>query len=401
MDHRMRMECSGLMGIIDGCRSLGIAGVDKQLDDLEHLLEEDEKQLLEQENREILRTFSNAEDIWNALCARTKDSRSNDYLLSMLRHLLLIKAEGPELTHYYQLLDSLVTDVVMDAKVHSAEARIGHSVQRLIVQLTDVDRFQMMEDEAKRAREQANKLRMQKEGLEEEISQGFDGLVGQLKAKVGHMQDKLSTARDTTSRLQDQLVIQKEGYEERIRQLEAQIMELFRMLKETGKDAQEIIDANSGSMNRKELIETLNRHLERSKTINILEGRGRRRAKNLTNGGENGSDGSGEDSKNSTPRKKDAKRRGFSGPGQSGSMAKAARVLDGQMGRESQFMDAEEADVQQQIKHQLAAGINIVSVTHDYYYWLTSFTAHPRGRCSEPPKHAWITETVSSSRSWR
>ncbi|KAI6038969.1 hypothetical protein EDC04DRAFT_3112644 [Pisolithus marmoratus] len=333
IDHRSRMDSSGLHIIITLCRELEFVNINKQLNDLERLLEEDASRLREREDERVLRDFANPEDIWTALRARTCGSRAEDYFLSILRHLLLIREGDSQLVYYYRLLDLLVTDVVMDHKLGSAEQRLGHSVRKLIAQLNEVDRLRMAEDDAVKARSQALHLKLEKETLEEEISQGFDGLVGQLKEKVTHLEQKLNTARDSTVRLQNQLETQKAGYEERIAQLEAQIMELFRMLKEIGKDAEEIIEANSGSMDRKTLIETLNKHFERTKTIGILEGRGKK-SKKRGSGCEDGSDDSGKGSQNHS-----------------------SAII----GRESQFMDADEADVQQQIKHQLVAGANILS----------------------------------------
>jgi cytokinesis protein len=54
-------------------------------------------------------------------------------------------------------------------------------------------------------------------------------------------------------------------------------MELFRMLKEVGKGVEKVFE-NSGAMDRKSLIESLEKHLHRHKTISILEGREKRKA---------------------------------------------------------------------------------------------------------------------------
>ncbi|KAJ8592772.1 hypothetical protein M405DRAFT_839644 [Rhizopogon salebrosus TDB-379] len=100
---------------------------------------------------------------------------------------------------------------------------------------------------------------LEKEALEEEMSQGHDGLVGNLKAQVALLKQTLNSTRETTKCLQGQLETQKTGYEEQIGQLEAQIMELFRM-KEAGKGYEKILDSNSGTMDRKNLIENLNKY---------------------------------------------------------------------------------------------------------------------------------------------
>lgn len=346
------MDSAGLPRIIVLCRELNVTAMNNQLDNLAAILEEDEQRLRERQVTAILANFSDPEDIWNALCSRMEGSHAKDYFLSIMRHLLLIREEGPQLAYYYRLLDSVVSDIVMDGKLATAEQRIGSSVQRLIAQLIESDRLQMAETEAAETRALALRLKLEKEALEEEMSQGLDGLVGQLKDKVSHLEQKLATARETTSRLQTQLEVQKAGYEEQIAQLEAQIMELFRMLKEVGKGVEKIIESNTGSMDRKTLIDVLNRHLERSKTINILEGKARRKKAGDAEG-EDETEGSDHDSPDATPRKYDVKRHNSARGRPNGTTA--------QGGRDSQFMDADEADVREQIQYQLAAGVGIVS----------------------------------------
>lgn len=360
LHHRTLMDSAGLPRILALCRELGIPAMDKQLDDLANILEEDEQRLKERQDSAILASFSNPEDIWNALCSRTEGTRAEDYFLSIMRHLLLIREEGPQLAYHYQLLDSVISDIVMDGKLATAEQRIGHSVQQLIAQLNEVDRLQVAESEAAETRAMALRLKLEKEALEEEMSQGLDGLVGRLKDQVSHLEQQLAIARETTSRLQTQLEVQKAGYEEQIAQLEAQIMELFRMLKEVGKGVDKIIESNTGSMDRKTLIDVLNRHLERSKTIDILEGRDQRRKKRGDGEGDE-IEGSDPDSRDATPRKCDPKR-DTSTRGQPNGIMKSGRISTAQGGRESQFMDADEADMGEQIQHQLAAGVKIVSL---------------------------------------
>ena len=80
------------------------------------------------------------------------------------------------------------------------------------------------------------------------------------------MEDKLKVSREITSKLQGQLETQKAGYEEQIDQLEAQIMELFRMLKEVDKGVNRIME-NSGGMDRRTLIETLEKHMQRRRKL--------------------------------------------------------------------------------------------------------------------------------------
>ena len=363
------MQSAGLNRIVTLCRSFGVSSIDTQLDILEQTLEDDESKLRERVDQEILKDLASPEDVYKALTAKTADTKARDYFLSMMQHLLLIREEGPGLVHYYQLIDSMVTDLVMDKKLGGAEQRLGHSVERIIAQFNEADRYQHIEDELAKSNATLFNLKREKETLEDEISQGDNGLVGVLKGKLAHLEDKLQVSRENTTRLQGQIEAQKTGYEEQITQLEAQIMELFRMLKEVGNGVDKIIE-NSGGMDRKTLIETLEKHLQRDKTIGILEGRGKERdRKRKPNGKESNEDGAsdGSDDDEATPKKPGSLQRRPHSTVKSrskinGANGTNARASEAQNGRASQFMDADESLVQEEIQQQLAQG-NIVSLT--------------------------------------
>ena len=351
------MATAGLRRIMELCRSFNFDNLNSHLDTLQDTIENDEKELRERLDQEFLRDLTDIEDVYTALKTRTHNSKAQDYLLSILQHLLLVREDGPGLVQYYQLLDSLVTDVVMDHKLAGAEQRLGKSVESIITQFNDADQFRVLEAEAAQMRTDLRRLQLEKEALEGDMLNGGDGLVGILKGKIASLEEKLQTSRETTSRLQTQLETQQSTYEEQISQLEAQIMELFRMLKELGADGVGKILDNSGTLDRKSLIATLEKHMQRSKTIDILEGRDRfsvRRKK-----GEHQDDGEGEsDDPDATPGKSKLRRQPPSSRHQT---AKPARGSEAPSGRPSQFLDADEADVKEQIQQQLAAGVMIVS----------------------------------------
>jgi cytokinesis protein len=271
LHHRSQMYASGLTRILELCASFGVPTIDGHIKNINQVLQEDAQKLQERLDQEILKDLENPQDVFNAISSKTKGSKAQDYFLSMMQHLLLIREDGQPLVHYFQLLDSIVTDVVMDKKLAGAEQRLGYSVERIIAQFNEADRYQTVEDEATEARAMAMRLKLEKEVLEEEISQGHDGLVGSLKAQLAQAEEKLRLSRETNSKLHNQLESQKVSYEEKIAQLEHQIMELFRMLKEVGNGVETILE--SGGMDRKTLVEKLERNFQRHKTISILEGR--------------------------------------------------------------------------------------------------------------------------------
>lgn len=379
--HRSLMESAGLPRIIQICISFGVPNIDQQVDMLQSLIAEDERRLRERMDQLILKDMANPEDVYKALQAKTQGSKAKDYFLSMMQHLLLVREEGPALAHHFQLIDSMVADLVLDKKLGGAEQRLGHSVERIIAQFNEADRYQHVEDELAKAHASIVQLRLDKAALEDEMSMGEGGMVGVLRDKVQRLEDKLTQSRDNYSRLQNTLDNQRDHYEEQIKQLEAQIMELFRMLKEVGKGVDKIFE-NSGGMDRKQLIDTLERHFERDKTISILEGRDKRRRRRRK--GPDGQDADGEsdgsedddEDDDSTPRKNGSLRRrpASNRQGRNKSLRKTARGSEAANGRTSQFMDADDAIEQEQVQQQLAEGVRLVHcVSHLHHFFLTCF----------------------------
>lgn len=371
------MESAGLQRILELCANFGVPSIDNQIKKLQVLFAEDEQKQREWHDQEILRDISNPQDVFNAICSKTQGTRAQNYFLSMMQHLLLIREEGQPMVHYYQLLDSIVTDVVLDKKLAGAEQRMGHSVERIIAQFNEADRYQNAEEEVAAANALAVRLKLENQALEEEIAQGQDGLTGKLKAQVLSLEEKLSVSRETTSRLHGQIEKQKSSYEDKINQLEAQIMELFRMLKEVGKGVETILDGGT-TMDRKALVETLERTFQRRKTISILEGKeGPNRRKPRAPKDTDDLEEDGEDT-DLTPRKGSVRRGQVTGPpgkkifqGPSGE-----KILVDENGRVSQFMDADEADAREQVQQQLVAGVKLVNL---YFHSFTCLRTYQCG----------------------
>ena len=352
------MEKAGLKRIVELVHNFNTPTLDKQLKLLSRLLDEADQHLRERVDQEILRDVNDPQDVFNAIYAKTQDTKARDHFLSMMQHLLLIREEGEPMVNYYQLIDSMVTDVVMDKKLKKAEQRLGHSVERIIAQFNESEKYRELEIETTEARATLAKLKLEKEALEGELSVGEEGRVRRLKAQIAVLEEKLAISRDNSSRLEGQLKTQKAEYETRIEQLEAQIMELFRMLKEVGKGVNLILEEGQ-VMDRKSLVEHLERDFQRRKTISILEGRDAklRRGKNVGGSGEGVEDvEEDEDDVEATPGKSGSRRIRAGG-----SKKKNAGVtVTDETGRVSQFMDADDADAQEQIQQQMAAGAGIV-----------------------------------------
>jgi cytokinesis protein len=222
-------------------------------------------------------------EIFKTILSTIRESPAQAYFLSSLKHLLLIPQDDAETrTKYYQVIDGLVTDIIIERRAsyaHEFGDPAAISFQKLAANFNEQERAEKAEAESSELRGQLVRLKYEKESLDEELAKGSDGLVGDLKAKVAMLEEKLRTSRQTSDALQGRISEQKRGYEERIQQLEFQILELFNMLKQGMNEETVTYDGTEDGTRRQRLIETLSKQHERTKTISILEGQRRRRKK--------------------------------------------------------------------------------------------------------------------------
>lgn len=353
MHYRSQMEASGLAGILERCRSFQFAGLDKQLDQYDELYEEDHAIMLKNFDQEILRDMSDPYDVYRAIMANLEGTEAFKYFLSAMQHLLLVREEGDTKSRYFRLIDSLVTSVVLDKKPSFSDGlsnTVGLSVERLVAQFGESERAQALEKEAAEARVQIGHLKLEKEALEGELAAVGDGLVGQLKDRLAATEEKLRISRLTTDAVQEQLKDERRMHEEQIQQLELQISELFKMLKESRGFAS-AMEASKG-MDRKDLIYNISKQMERKKTIGILEGRRRQDMDSEDEGSAGAIEAEvGVDMDSLRRRRRTAERR---------RRQQSNIADDDNMGRTSQFMDAEEERVRLHIEETLAAGAELM-----------------------------------------
>ncbi|KAG8817543.1 hypothetical protein FRC18_000457 [Serendipita sp. 400] len=362
--YRSQMEAAGLRKIIEICHQFQHDSLEKQIASYEQLAASDQEALVQNFDQEILRDLSDPYDVYRAIMSSVEGTPAFPYFLSSLQHLLLIKAESETKTRYYQLIDELVTSIVLDKKQDFSgglSSMIGVSVARLVAQFGEQERSRIAEEEASTARREANDLRLQKEKLEEEIAAGGEGMVGQLKEKLVRTEDKLHLSRRAYEKLEARLGSMKREYDEQISQLELQISELFRMLREGGISSR--TTAPDGTvLDKNELIATLEKQLERRKTAGILEGRHRRKAApSRTEPIQEEEETEEEDGADTTMRQLspipgEIARRGAS----STHKRKLKGPANAPLERSSQFLDADPEQVRQHTEENLAKGTDMV-----------------------------------------
>lgn len=317
------MDASGLRRILKKLRSFNHPSIERTIHQYESDAEDDFEQVVENFNQDVLRDMSNPSDVYNAIMSNVEGTRAYDFFLSAMQHLLLIREEGESRIRYFQLIDRLITSIVLDRKSIDGDfsSIMGVSVNSVVAKFADQDRLQEAITETTELKVIISKLKRDKEALEEEVNQGNDGLVKNLKTRLARTEEDLKISRSASAGLQAKVQEVERSYQERLAEQELQIRELFNMLKEAR--ALETVTDEAGVLNRRELMDLMEKKLQRTKAIHQLEGRHLSRK----------------------PTRKDELE-----------VLEEDEGRPGKSPRKSRFEDAEEENVRQHIEETLAAG---------------------------------------------
>ncbi|KAF9956641.1 hypothetical protein BGZ72_002608 [Mortierella alpina] len=234
MHLRSQLTTSGLTRIMSKMRSLGHDLIDRQLDIYEDEAENDYEDMVEFYNHQILHDMSDPYDVFHALLRSVESSRAYDFFLSLLQHMLLIREEGDLRIRYFQLMDAIVTQVVLDRRgiTDNFDQKLGISVNQLVSKLVDQDRLTHAIDDAKQARHELEIVKRQKNELELEVGQKDDGMVSQLKSNIYSLEDLLRLSRHTIQTLQAKLSDVEAQTQNKLAIQDAQLKHLLKSLQD-------------------------------------------------------------------------------------------------------------------------------------------------------------------------
>ncbi|CAO1613189.1 unnamed protein product [Sympodiomycopsis kandeliae] len=285
---RNQMEASGLQRILIKMKAFKNQDLDAQIAAFENSSLQDHEDVVETFNKDVLTDMSDPVDVFKAIVEKVSGSRAYDFFLSSLQHLLLIRQEGDHLVHWYQLIDSLVTSVVMDRKgaVESSDisSLLGTSVNNVLSRFADQDHMQTIQSELQRFKAEARSAEQERAKLQAQLEQESEGLVGKLQGQITALEEDLEVSRGNALALQRDLEDMEKGYIDRIVALEVQNREIYEMMRENA-DKKDIFPDGKESLDRQAMVDTLERQLERERTIRKLEANARKEGRPLPSSG--------------------------------------------------------------------------------------------------------------------
>ncbi|KAK0368373.1 cytokinesis protein sepA, partial [Colletotrichum limetticola] len=295
MHIRAQFTACGIRRILTKMESFQYDLIDKQIERFRTNEAIDYEDLLEKENNSIkdsvegeVKDLNDPVQIVDAIQQRLRGSKTQDYFISALQHLLLIRDnDGEERLRMFQLVDSMLSYVAMDRRLPNMDLKqsLNFTVQSLLDKLHTDSEARQAQDEALEARQVADAAMAERDEMKERLELGADGLVAKLQKQLDEQARFIEAQRRQAEGLKAELENIQTLRQKEAQRYELETRELYLMLR----DAQDVAASNAvkgtnklgeedparmqGILDRDRLMERLQMQIERQKTQFKLEGR--------------------------------------------------------------------------------------------------------------------------------
>ncbi|CAO3587923.1 unnamed protein product [Absidia cylindrospora] len=268
---RNQLNASGLERVMERMSELGSEHVDRQIQEFKSWAENDHDEMMEIYHEKVLRNMNDPRDVFECILSSVEGSRGYDFFLSCLQHMLLIQEEHGLKSRYFQIIDNLITQVVLDHKglVDDFSVSYGTSVRHLVDKFADQDQLQATLDEILVLQAMYDGVVKERDDIKTQLSENGGSAdvaqVHQLKEKTASLEDLLRMSRHTISTLQGKLRTLQEDYDQDLKKAQSQLEVFYKAVDD--------VDENDGKdeivLQRKDLAKAIGR----IKAQESLEGR--------------------------------------------------------------------------------------------------------------------------------
>ncbi|KKA29581.1 hypothetical protein TD95_003455, partial [Thielaviopsis punctulata] len=304
---RAQFMATGIKRILTKMESFQYEPIDKQIERFRTNEAIDYEDMMERENTSVkdnveteVKDLNDPVQITEAIQQRLAGSKTQDYFISAMQHLLLLpQTDTEERLRLFQLVDSMLSYVAMDRRLPDMDLKqsLNFTVQTLLDKLhTDSEARQAL-DEALEARQIADAAMAERDEVKAQLELGADGLVAKLQKQLDEQSRFIEAQRRQAENLKAELEMSQQARAKEAQRYELESRELYLMLR----DAQDVAASNAakslapgaaaeatsgrkplaeqdparmqGILDRERLLERLQTQIERQKALYKLEGR--------------------------------------------------------------------------------------------------------------------------------
>ncbi|KAK7206356.1 hypothetical protein BZA70DRAFT_236523, partial [Myxozyma melibiosi] len=234
---RAQLKAAGLSRIMKHMLGFNYDLVNEQIQQYEDAAALDYEDLMEQQQEEEIRDLDDpveiAEDIW----ARVRGTASEDFFVSSMQHLLLVRDTKPEDTaRLFKLIDGVLSYVAMDRILPDRDLRstLQYSVHEIMNKMYSDEQARRAFLDAIEAKKRADQAIAERDEMRKQVDMGADGMVAKLKKEVAEQAEIIRLQRRTNNALRHELEELSKSHMNHLQSSEIEIRELYFQLKEAG-----------------------------------------------------------------------------------------------------------------------------------------------------------------------
>ncbi|KAI9831980.1 MAG: hypothetical protein M1826_002708 [Phylliscum demangeonii] len=293
---RAQFTACGIKRILAKMEGFQYDVIDKQIEryraneaiDYEDVLERDNSSIRDDVDGDP-KDLTDPSHIAEAIMSKVQGSRAQDYFLSAMQHMLLIRDNtGEDRLRMFQLVDAMLSYIAMDRRLPDMDLKrsLGFSVQNLLDKLHTDAEARQAQDEATESRQIADSAMAERDEMKSQVELGAEGMVAKLQKQLDEQIAVMEVQKRQNDLLKSEMSDLQRMRAQDLQRNELETRELYLMLR----DAQDIAasaakkEANNGPaapdpaqttgiLDRSKLMDRLELQLERQKTQCKLEGR--------------------------------------------------------------------------------------------------------------------------------
>ncbi|OCT54671.1 cytokinesis protein [Cladophialophora carrionii] len=290
---RAQFIACGIRRILTKMESFQYEVIDKQIAkfreneaiDYEDILQRDGSSMVESIEGDV-KDMTDPMQITDAIMQRIQGSRSQDYFISAMQHMMILRENNAEdRLRMFQLVESMLSYVAMDRRLPDLDLKqsLNFTVQSLMDKLHTDDEARIAFDEATESRQIAEAALAERDEMAAQIAMGADGLVAKLQKQIEEQAGIIEMQQRQAESLKSEVADLQRIRAQELQRNELETRELYLMLRDAqdvaasraGKEGAAVQDPAQlqGILDRQQLMDRLERNLERTKTQFKLEGK--------------------------------------------------------------------------------------------------------------------------------
>ncbi|KAF2734912.1 FH2-domain-containing protein [Polyplosphaeria fusca] len=289
---RAQFTACGIKRIFGKMEGFQYDTIDKQIERYRTNESIDYEDLLERENSSVVSADGDTKDlndpvqIADAISSKVKDTKTGDYFLSAMQHLMLMRdVDGEDRLRMFQLVDSMLSYVAMDRRLPDMDLKqsLNFTVQSLLDKLYTDSEARQLQDQTVEARQIADSALAERDEARSQLELGADGMVQKMQKQMDEQARIIELRGRQVEQMKAELADIQRIRAAELQRNELETRELYLMLRDAqdvaasaaNKSGKEAADPTqmTGILDRDRLMNRLEIQLQRAKTQAALEGR--------------------------------------------------------------------------------------------------------------------------------